>query len=185
MCPPQGAPFPSGASPPPPPPPAPRSLSQITLPDVTESKIDLSGTTLEFSGKSGGKTYTANLEFFAELDDKDEGSKFEVLPRKIQFHIMKKEKDSWWPSLLKDKAKEKNQVAVDWSRYVDEDEADGKFDMSQFGSGAQGFGGDDDYGGGMGGMGGMDFGALGGGAEWVVWVMVRLSTGDTSSRRIS
>ena len=71
-------------------------------------------------------------------------SKFEVKPRCIQFHINKKEGDVWWPRLLKDKVKEKNQVQVDWSRYVDEDEADGKgFGDMQFGGGAQGFGGED------------------------------------------
>jgi len=71
-------------------------------------------------------------------------SKFEVKPRCIQFHINKKEGDVWWPRLLKDKVKEKNQVQVDWSRYVDEDEAEGKgFGDMQFGGGAQGFGGED------------------------------------------
>jgi len=31
---------------------------------------------------------------------------------------------------LKDKALEKNQVKIDWDRYVDEDEEDGGFDTS-------------------------------------------------------
>jgi hypothetical protein len=75
-----------------------------------------------------------------------QASKYEVKPRNIQFHIVKKDKEAdWWPRLLKDKSKEKNQVAIDWSRYVDEDEAKGGFDMGQFGSGASGFGGDEDY----------------------------------------
>ncbi len=65
-----------------------------------------------------------------------QASKYEVKPRNIQFHIVKKDGETWWPRLLKDKAKEKNQVAIDWSRYVDEDEAEGGFDMSQFGAGA-------------------------------------------------
>jgi len=40
--------------------------------------------------------------------------------------------------MLKDKLKEKNQVQIDWSRYVDEDEAEekGGFDTSSFGPGA-------------------------------------------------
>lgn len=47
-------------------------------------------------------------------------------------HILKKDKEDeeFWPRLLKDKAMEKNQVNIDWDRYVDEDEEDGGFDMS-------------------------------------------------------
>jgi len=49
---------------------------------------------------------------------------------------VKKDKDSeYWPRLLKDKAKEKNQVAIDWTRYVDEDEEKGGFDTSAMGAG--------------------------------------------------
>ena len=46
--------------------------------------------------------------------------------------------DAFWPRMLKDKLKEKNQVQIDWSRYVDEDEAEekGGFDTSSFGPGA-------------------------------------------------
>ena len=40
----------------------------INLPDVTESKIELSATGLKFSGTSNKKAYTADLEFFGELD---------------------------------------------------------------------------------------------------------------------
>lgn len=74
---------------------------------------------------------------------------------------MKKATDSdFWPRLLKDKLLEKNQVAIDWDRYVDEDEEDeaGGFDMSNM-AGGQGMGGMGDMGG-MGGMGGMDMEAL-------------------------
>jgi hypothetical protein len=50
---------------------------------------------------------------------------------------MKKDTDAeFWPRLLKDKTKEKNQVTIDWSRYVDEDEEKEGFDMSSFGPGA-------------------------------------------------
>ncbi len=68
-------------------------------------------------------------------------SKHETKPRMIQFHINKKDVATWWPRLLKDKSKEKNQVTVDWSKYVDEDEGGGKFSDVNFGAGAQGFGG--------------------------------------------
>ena len=40
----------------------------INLPDVTESKIELSATGLKFSGVSSKKAYVADIEFFGELD---------------------------------------------------------------------------------------------------------------------
>ena len=87
---------------------------------------------------------------------------------------MKKDKDNedFWPRLMKDKLLEKNQVKLDWDRYVDEDEEDEGFDMSamQGGSGMGGGGGMPPGMGGMpgmegmggmpGGMGGMDMEAL-------------------------
>lgn len=49
-------------------------------------------------------------------------------------HIVKAEDEDseFWPRLLKDKLLEKNQVKIDWDRYVDEDdeEEEGGFDMS-------------------------------------------------------
>ena len=101
-----------------------------------------------------------------------EGSTYKTLPRSVQMHIMKKESDEeFWPRLLKDKTKEKNQVKIDWDRYVDEDEEDGGFDTSALdggmgmGGGMPGMGGMGGMGGmpgmgGMGGMGGMDMEAL-------------------------
>jgi hypothetical protein len=78
-------------------------------------------------------------------------------------HVMKKNKEEeFWPRLLEDKHLEKNQVTVDWSRYVDEDEEDeeGGFDTSALeggmGMGGGGFGGMP----GMEGLGGMDMEAL-------------------------
>jgi cytosolic prostaglandin-E synthase len=90
-------------------------------------------------------------------------------------HIKKKDEseEEFWPRLLKDKEKEKNQVKIDWDRYVDEDEADGGFDTSALDGGMDmgmggggmppgmggmmgGMGGGMPGMGGMGGMGGMD-----------------------------
>ena len=86
-------------------------------------------------------------------------------------HVMKKTKkdddegdagddEEFWPRLLEDKLLEKNQVKIDWDRYVDEDEEDevGGFDTSALegGMGMGGMGGMGD----MGGMGGMDMEAL-------------------------
>ena len=151
------------------------------IPDVKDEKIVLTDTELKFDGKANGdKPYTVNIEFFKPVDA--DGSTYKVLPRSVQMHILKKDKeeDEFWPRLLKDKGLEKNQVKIDWDRYVDEDEEDeqGGFDMSNL-AGGSGMGGMapgmegmmGGMGGGPGGMGGMDMealmkqmGAMGGGA---------------------
>mmetsp|Transcript_28429 Transcript_28429/g.36908 ORF Transcript_28429/g.36908 Transcript_28429/m.36908 type:complete len:198 (-) Transcript_28429:419-1012(-) len=124
----------------------------IDLRDVVDHEINLTSTHLEFSGVSDGKKYACNLEFFEEVET--EGSVWNVLPRNVQMHILKKDKEAeeWWVRLLKDKHLEKNSVSIDWEKYIDEDddEPDAGFDMSAL-DGGLGFGG----GGGMGGMGGM------------------------------
>jgi hypothetical protein len=98
--------------------------------DVKDETITLSDTGLEFKGNSSGKDYSVSIEFFKAVNA--EGSTYKVLPRSVQMHILKKDKEEeeFWPRLLKDKALEKNQVNIDWDRYVDEDEQDGGFDMS-------------------------------------------------------
>merc|ERR1712176_766833 len=86
-------------------------------------------------------------------------------------HVMKKssgdddddDDEEFWPRLLKDKNLERNQVKIDWNRYVDEDEEEDNFDLSNQ-EGGRGMGGNMDMNnlmqqmgnmGGMGGMGGM------------------------------
>jgi hypothetical protein len=103
-------------------------LSQFK--DIKDETITLSDSGLDFKGKSSGKDYSVSIEFFKDVDA--EGSTYKVLPRSVQMHILKKDKEdeAFWPRLLKDKALEKNQVNIDWDRYVDEDEEDGGFDMS-------------------------------------------------------
>jgi len=139
----------------------------ISLPDVKDETITLTDTELQFKGKSEDKDYEVNIAFFKPVNA--DGSTYKVLPRSVQMHIIKqegdedKEKDddeeAFWPRLLKDKALEKNQVKIDWDRYVDEDEEaeEGGFDMSnlQGGMGMGGGGMPPGMGGGMPGMGGM------------------------------
>jgi cytosolic prostaglandin-E synthase len=119
---------------------------------------------LAFKGTSEGKVYEVKLEFLNAVDA--EGSTYKVLPRSIQMLLKKKKQASssddndengkFWPRLLKDKALEKNQVKIDWDRYVEEDDEEEGFDTSNldggFGMGRGGMGG--------GGMGGMDMDAL-------------------------
>ena len=108
--------------------------------DVKDEKIVLTDSELTFGGKSGDKEYQVHIDFFKEVDS--EGSTYKVLSRSIQMHILKKDKeeDEFWPRLLKDKALEKNQVKIDWNRYVDEDEEEEGFDMSNL-EGGMGMGG--------------------------------------------
>lgn len=114
----------------------------IGLPDVKDHKIDVTDTSLSFSGTSNSVPYAANLEFFEKIDATVEGSLWNVLPSSIQIKLMKKDKvnEEFWPRLLKDKVLEKNNVTIDWDRYVDEDEGDEDFDMNSM-AGGQGFGG--------------------------------------------
>ena len=116
---------------------------------MKEETIALADESLSFNGKSEKKAYELNIVFFKPVDA--EGSTYKVLPRSVQMHVMKKEKDGveFWPRLLQDKALEKNQVKVDWDRYVDEDEEEESFDTSAL-----------DGGQGMGGMGGMDMASM-------------------------
>lgn len=130
----------------------------------------LTDTELKFDGTANGKPYTVSIEFFKPVNA--DGSTYNVLPRSVQMHILKKdqEEEEFWPRLLKDKTLEKNQVQIDWDRYVDEDdeEEQGGFDMSNM-AGGMGMGGggmmpgmEGMMGGmgGAGGMGGMDMEAL-------------------------
>ena len=126
--------------------------------DVKDETINLSDKELHFKGTSEGKEYQVNIEFFKPVDSKD--STYKVLPRSVQMHVLKAAKgedddddEEFWPRLLKDKALEKNQVAIDWNRWADEDDDEEGFDMSAL-EGGSGMGGMPGMGG-MGGMGGM------------------------------
>ena len=104
--------------------------------DVKDETITLTDTGLEFKGKAQDKDYSVSIEFLKPVDS--EGSTYKVLPRSVQMNIMKKDKEEeeFWPRLLKDKALEKNQVKIDWDRYVDEDEEEEGFDMSNLEGGS-------------------------------------------------
>mmetsp|Transcript_9396 Transcript_9396/g.23061 ORF Transcript_9396/g.23061 Transcript_9396/m.23061 type:complete len:197 (+) Transcript_9396:127-717(+) len=137
----------------------------IALADVKDEKIVLTDTELKFKGTSGDKPYEVNIKFFKEVDS--EGSTYKVHKRSIQMHIMKKDKEEeeFWTRLLEDKALEKNQVKMDWDRYVDEDDDEEGFDMSNMEGGMGmpgmgGMGGMPGMGGGGGLPGGMDMEAL-------------------------
>eukprot|EP01083_Nonionella_stella_P058595 153446_1 len=109
----------------------------IALPDVKDESINLSDEELHFKGTSEGKPYEVNIKFFKPIDAENKDSTYKVLSRSVQFLVMKKPSEGddeveFWPRLLEDKLLEKNQVKLDWDRYVDEDEEDeaGEFDTS-------------------------------------------------------
>lgn len=133
------------------------TLSQTYTPtDVKDETIQLTDKELHFKGKSNNKDYEVNIAFFKKVDS--EGSTYKVLPRSVQMLLQKAkdDQDEFWPRLLEDKALEKNQVKIDWDRYVDEDEEEEGFDTSNL-DGGMGMGGPP----GMGGMPpGMDMEAL-------------------------
>ena len=58
-------------------------LFTLGLPDVQDASVTLTATKLSFSGKSNGKAYASELEFFAPLNEADAESKFEVKPRGV------------------------------------------------------------------------------------------------------
>ncbi len=79
---------------------------------MKDASIVLEDETLKFKGKSENKEYEVNVEFLKSVDAN--GSTYKVLPRSVQMHLMKKDKDEdeFWPRLLKDKNLEKNQVRL-------------------------------------------------------------------------
>ena len=75
----------------------------ISAPDVPSPKIDLTSTSLTFSGHSDTKktTYHVELTFYAEIDS--EASKTHATSHSVTFRLRKKDlKDEYWPRLLKD-----------------------------------------------------------------------------------
>src|SRR5438552_2745769 len=77
----------------------------ISVPDVPASnlKLDLKPTGLTFTGRSVTlkKTYSLELEFYAEIDA--ENSKVNHSARDVELKLRKKELDeAYWPRLLKE-----------------------------------------------------------------------------------
>mmetsp|Transcript_17243 Transcript_17243/g.35518 ORF Transcript_17243/g.35518 Transcript_17243/m.35518 type:complete len:218 (+) Transcript_17243:41-694(+) len=108
----------------------------ITVPDLKDEKVTLSNDKLVMTASSGSDSYQCDITFFAPCVSSE--STYKVLPRCIQMHLIKEEKESeFWPRLLKDKNLEKNQVSIDWNRYVDEDEEEDADDFDVDGFGGQ------------------------------------------------
>lgn len=113
----------------------------INVPDLSNEKVDVTSSTLTFSGESGEKKYEFSFDFFAKVVPEE--SKWKNHGRNVQMHLVKEDKEAdYWPRLFSEKIIDKQYVTTDWSRYVDEDEEDDDegFDMSAL-DGAANFGG--------------------------------------------
>lgn len=138
----------------------------ITVPvsDAKDVVIKSLSDVLEISLKSGEKVFSSKTALFAEIIPEE--SSHVVRERAIEIKLQKKNQTSeYWPRLTKDKVKNSH-ITIDWGRWKDEDELNGKDDVGDFGNDG-GMGGM----GGAGGMGGMDMqsllaqmGGMGGGA---------------------
>ncbi|KAL9613561.1 MAG: hypothetical protein Q9167_001894 [Letrouitia subvulpina] len=136
----------------------------IAAPDVPKIDLDLTSTSLKFTGTSETKktTYHVELEFWAEIDI--ENSKTHHTSRDVFFVLRKKEsKEEYWPRLLKED-KKMHFLKTDFDKWVDEDEQEGGIDDDLGGMGGgmpgmgmEGLGAD-------GGFGNIDFSKLGAGA---------------------
>eukprot|EP01125_Pyxidicula_operculata_P021462 TRINITY_DN8276_c0_g1_i1.p1 TRINITY_DN8276_c0_g1~~TRINITY_DN8276_c0_g1_i1.p1 ORF type:complete len:182 (-),score=56.46 TRINITY_DN8276_c0_g1_i1:83-628(-) len=125
---------------------------QLDVSDCKNETVELTNEKLHFKATGGDKnTYVADVTFNEEVTK--EGSKWAIHGRSVVFVIMKKE-NNWWPRLTKEKTKF-SWLSVDWSKWVDEDDAEDGFDLD-----TGGFGGFDASG--LGGAGGFDASGLGG-----------------------
>ncbi|GMH60813.1 hypothetical protein TrRE_jg5333 [Triparma retinervis] len=95
----------------------------ISVTDLKDEKITLSNDKLVFTAKSGDSDYTSDITFFAACDaDK---STYKVLPRSIQFHMVKeKQEEEFWPRLLKDKMMAKMKTDLEGKKGEGEEEPD-------------------------------------------------------------
>jgi prostaglandin-E synthase len=94
-------------------------LVTINVLDITDQVLKIEDGKFVFSGKSGDKSYTADLELFGEIIQAD--SHFVVRHRGLEIALAKKDKAVWWPRLAKTTSK-LHYVSVDWNRWVDSSE---------------------------------------------------------------
>eukprot|EP01123_Difflugia_compressa_P012881 TRINITY_DN570_c1_g1_i2.p1 TRINITY_DN570_c1_g1~~TRINITY_DN570_c1_g1_i2.p1 ORF type:complete len:149 (-),score=35.43 TRINITY_DN570_c1_g1_i2:88-534(-) len=121
---------------------------QVDVSDMKNEKVEFNEKRISLTGTGEGHHYTVDIEFYEDVNT--EGTKWAVRGQSTNFVIKKKE-SAFWPRLTKSKVKHP-WLSIDWSRWVDEDDA-----------GSSGFdlGGMSDFGNmgnfpGMGGDGGLD-----------------------------
>eukprot|EP01064_Diplonema_japonicum_P000905 TRINITY_DN105_c1_g3_i1.p2 TRINITY_DN105_c1_g3~~TRINITY_DN105_c1_g3_i1.p2 ORF type:complete len:225 (+),score=88.65 TRINITY_DN105_c1_g3_i1:76-675(+) len=123
----------------------------IQVVDAADVAVNFEAEAFEFKAKVGGNDVTMKLELKNEVIPEE--SSFVNTMREVQIKMKKKEEGPYWNSLTK---KKMNNVKIDWSRWVDEDELDGADAGGEFGGMPGGMGDMGGMGGMPGGMGGMD-----------------------------
>eukprot|EP00924_Labyrinthula_sp_SR-Ha-C_P013936 maker-scaffold_5-snap-gene-18.53-mRNA-1 protein AED:0.33 eAED:0.33 QI:89/1/1/1/0.66/0.5/4/100/189 len=99
----------------------------IDVPDIDKetAKIELTEKKLNFEGKSGEKEYKVEIDFLKEIDVKNEETKYQVKDRGVSFFLIKQEEERW-SRLYEDKTLNRANVKVDFDKWIDSDEEDGK-----------------------------------------------------------
>jgi len=97
-----------------------RVFVSIQLDEVTEEKVSVDQSTLSFSGKSKGLSYSLCLELNDSI--KPDECKQRKGGREYFFEL-KKVKCEKWPRLIKDTKRCQN-IRCDFSRYQDSDDSD-------------------------------------------------------------
>jgi len=107
----------------------------------TAALVFLSFSVCVLPRRSDDTTYAFTFDFHASVVPEE--SVWKVHGRNVLMHLKKAEvSDEHWPRLTKEKQFDKQYVATDWSRYVDEDDEDDDagFDVGDL-DGAANFGG--------------------------------------------
>ena len=118
---------------------SPHLYLSVEVGDMKVDKLAIEEDKFTIRGQKGDDKYEADLELFGKLKGA-EMRKIET-DRRVEI-VIPKEKEEWWPRLLKEKSKVP-WIKVDFDKWKDEDE--------------EKEGGDDAFGG----MGGMDFSSFG------------------------
>lgn len=101
-------------------------LLVIPLRDVENTDVHFSNNRFQFSGNSNGAGYFLDVELFKDIDV--QASSWTVKPTSVELKLAKKVvRDPFWPRLLLNKALERNNVTVDWDRYMDEEDLEVNF----------------------------------------------------------
>ncbi|KAG9454947.1 hypothetical protein H6P81_007851 [Aristolochia fimbriata] len=115
----------------------------VELPDAKDVKVKLEpeGKFL-FSATRDGLSYEVDLELFDKINTEE--SKASIGVRNIVYVIKKVEK-KWWDRLLKTEGKPPVYLKVDWDKWVDVEEEEGKtgFDFDDMDFSKLGMGGDE------------------------------------------
>uniref|UniRef100_A0A183CLS9 CS domain-containing protein n=1 Tax=Globodera pallida TaxID=36090 RepID=A0A183CLS9_GLOPA len=112
----------------------------VEVEDMNIEELTIEEDKFKIKGKKGNDKYEADLQFFGKLN----GTELRKIAtdRRVEF-VIPKEKEEWWPRLLKEKTKVA-WIKVDFDKWKDEDEEK-----------------EDDGGGGGAPFGGMDFSSFG------------------------